>query len=92
MEQEEKLLFSEHDFAYYTFRRGRADKGYKPISENKLIWNVISDTGSYPDKIEVFNIFDHCSFFEDLCNIKKKAKDDFATFAEEVLSSLRYYY
>ena len=56
-----------------------------------LEWNVfVSDFNT--DKIEVYNVFDHHSFMEDLIKIKKKCKDDFNVFANEVKCSLAYYY
>lgn len=56
-----------------------------------LEWNVfVSDFNT--DKIEVYNVFDHHSFMEDLIKINKKCKDDFNVFANEVKCSLVYYY
>ena len=56
-----------------------------------LEWNVfVSDFNT--DKIEVHNVFDQHTCTEDLNKNKKKSKDDFNTFANEVICSLVYCY
>ena len=56
-----------------------------------LEWNVFVDCFN-ENKIEPHNVFNHFRFMEDLIEIKKKYKDDFGKFAEEVKRSLMYYY
>lgn len=60
----------------------------------ELVWNVfVEDINAR--KIEVYNIFDHYRFMEDLVDIKKRiGKDEgfFPQFAAEVKTSLMYYF
>ena len=62
----------------------------KKKDKPKLIWNVF--TKDNRDEVIVFNVFDHYSFMNDLVQIKKKYKEDFEKFSEEVRKSLAYYY
>ena len=58
---------------------------------DKLVWNVYKQKWS-SNEIEVFNVFDHIDFYNDLVKLKKKAKgvyDD--NFKQEIRKSLMYY-
>ena len=56
-----------------------------------LVWNVFVDDFN-GRRIEPHNVFNHRTFMKDLVEIKKKYKDDFDKFAEEVRLSLAYCY
>lgn len=56
-----------------------------------LCWNVYYGNCNSKE-IEVFNIFEHYSFYKDCVKAKKKFKDDKNRFAEEVRGSLMYYF
>ena len=56
-----------------------------------LTWNVyVGDFNT--GKIELYNIFNHYSFYNDCVKAKKKFKDDKEGFAEEVRRDLHYYF
>ena len=56
-----------------------------------LTWNVyVGDFNT--GKIELYNIFNHHSFYNDCVKAKKKFKDDKEGFAEEVRRDLHYYF
>lgn len=56
-----------------------------------LCWNVYY--GDFNSReIKVYNIFEHFSFYKDCVKAKKKFKEDKDGFAEEVRSSLMYYF
>ena len=61
------------------------------MTDKSLIWNVYRHNIN-TRKIEVYNIFDHYSFFEECKKIAKKYKNDKATFVDEIRHSLMYYY
>lgn len=54
----------------------------------KLEWNVYKKDFNKPE-IEVFNIFNHSRFYEDLC---KCNKENYEEFKKEVKSRLMYYF
>ena len=56
-----------------------------------LCWNVYVSNFNRKE-IEVYNIFDHGSFYDDCVKAKKKFKDDKEGFANEVRISLHYYF
>lgn len=55
-----------------------------------LEWNVYKEDFNNK-KIEIFNVFNHHYFMEDLVKIKRKCKEK-EEFAKAVKSSLMYYY
>lgn len=56
-----------------------------------LVWNVyVSNFNAR--KIEVYNIFDHRSFYNDCVRVKKKFGKDREKFAEEIRTNLMYFY
>ena len=56
-----------------------------------LCWNVYY--GNFNKReIQTFNIFDHVAFYESCVKAKKKFKEDREGFANEVRSSLQYYF
>lgn len=57
----------------------------------KLVWNVIVYNVN-KDKIEVWNVFNHTSFMDDVTKIFNKHKKDKEKFVEELRRSLMYYY
>jgi len=64
----------------------------KKTEKEKLEWFVYVEENFSSGKIEHYNIFEHSSFMDDLVKIKKKYKDDFDKFEEEVKHSLMYYF
>lgn len=56
----------------------------------KLEWNVYRDN-FMNECIEVFNVFDHFSFYQDCCKIKKKFTN-INDFSEQIRKSLMYYF
>lgn len=75
-----------------TYRKGRYDAEFKPYKEDKtkLVWNVFNECNG---EICPLNIFEYnYKFLEDLLIAKRKYKDNFEKFAEEVRKSLQYYY
>lgn len=73
--------------SYYTFNVGR--ENYKPNTK-ELVWNVFIEDWN-GKKIEVYNVFEHGSFWNALINVKKKFKE-FDEFAQEVRRDLMYYF
>ena len=98
------MLKIQNDFDYYTYKVGRY-KPYEWLNEdakrdfvpykaeiNKLVWNIFAEDVN-SGKIKVYNLFEYCwPFLVDLVKIKKKYKDNFIEFAEDVRSTLQYYY
>ena len=87
------------DISHYTFHVGRylptsfddskTFKEYKPNTK-ELVWNTLITRNN---KVEVYNIFNHGLFMQDLYKIKTKHKnDDFKVFADNVRQSLSYYF
>lgn len=75
-----------------TYRKGRYDDEFNPYKEDKtkLVWNVFNECNG---EICPLNIFEYnYKFLEDLLIAKRKYKDNFEKFAEEVRKSLQYYY
>jgi hypothetical protein len=75
-----------------TYRTGRYDDEFNPYKEDKtkLVWNVFNERNG---EIFPINIFEYnYKFLEDLLAAKRKYKDNFEKFAEEVRKSLQYYY
>ncbi len=65
----------------------RYGKNYDDLNEpKKLVWNIVYEDWS-ARKVVVLNIFEHCSFFNDLINIKKELKKQFGKENEEIQSS-----
>lgn len=56
----------------------------------KLVWNVFIENIN-AGKIEIYNIFDHYRFMNDLVDIKKNCKE-FTAFEKQVDKSLMYFY
>lgn len=56
----------------------------------KLIWNVYCENFSN-NKIEVFNIFNHRKFYQEVCDCLKECRDK-TEFKEEVRRTLIYYF
>ena len=56
-----------------------------------LIWNVFCKSGNR-ERIETYNIFHHGYFLEDCVKAAKEHRDDFTKFANDVESSLLYYF
>lgn len=55
----------------------------------KLEWNVFR----YNRKdIEIFNVFDHSSFYKEVVDITKKCYQSKEDFEDEIIAALRYYY
>lgn len=85
------------DINYYTYTKGRKcnsceNTNFVPYGEDTspLVWNVFYYNIN-SNNFEVYNIFDHCSFYEDICRINKDYKE-FDEFAQKVRFSLSYYY
>lgn len=56
-----------------------------------LCWNVyVGDFNS--GEMKLYNIFNHCAFYDDCVKAKKRFKDDQEGFAKEVRGSLMYYF
>lgn len=56
-----------------------------------LCWNVyVGDFNS--GKMKLYNIFNHCAFYDDCVKAKKRFRDDQEGFAKEVRGSLMYYF
>ena len=75
-----------------TYRTGRYDDEFNPYKEDKtkLVWNVFNERNG---EIFPINVFEYnYKFLEDLLAAKRKYKDNFEKFAEEVRKSLQYYY
>lgn len=63
----------------------------KKVEKKELVWNVfVSDFNA--QRIDVYNIFRHASFFADVKKYAKKYKDDRPRFEEEIRRSLMYCY
>lgn len=84
------------DITYYKGRylrdRFSSEESFKPYKEDKtkLIWNVFNERNG---EIFPINIFEYnYKFLEDLLVVKRKHKDNFEEFAEQVRKSLQYYY
>lgn len=56
-----------------------------------LCWNVFNENFNRKE-IEVINVFEHTSFYEDCKKAARKYKDDREKFLDEVRRSLMYYY
>lgn len=75
-----------------TYRKGRYDAEFNPYKEDKtkLVWNVFNECNG---EICPLNIFEYnYKFLEDLLTAKRKYKNNFEEFAEQVRKSLQYYY
>ena len=59
--------------------------------KNKLEWKVFTFNFS-TDELEIFNVFDHGSFMEDLNKNYKKNKNNFEAFAKQLDTDLHYYF
>lgn len=58
-------------------------------TNNKLVYNVYFEEFN-DKKIVLYNIFDHGRFYDSLIKTKRKYKEDFDSFANEVKSNLMY--
>ena len=59
--------------------------------KKELVWNVYVDDFN-GKKIQVYNIFRHGYFYDDLKKTAKKYKEDRVRFEEEVRRDLMYYF
>ena len=59
--------------------------------KKKLEWKVFTFDFNR-DELEIFNVFDHGSFMEDLNKNFKKNKNDFDAFAKQLDVDLHYYF
>ena len=76
------MLTDKSEISFY-----RYGKNYDDLNEpKKLVWNIVYEDWS-ARKVVVLNIFEHCSFFNDLINIKKELKKQFGKENEEIQSS-----
>jgi len=60
-------------------------------AQKELVWNVyIEDFNS--KSIDIYNIFRHAGFYNDVKKYTRKCRDDRNGFAEEIKRSLMYYF
>ena len=74
------------------YHKGRYNDKFNPYKEDKtrLVWNVFNE---WNGEIFPINIFEYnFKFLEDLLTAKRKYKNNFEKFAEEVRQSLQYSY